>query len=242
MKRLLDFALASLGLVLLSWLLLPVIVLVWWQDRYSPFYIAPRVGKGGRDFRMVKLRSMIADADRHGASSTSDTDRRITRSGQFIRRYKLDELMQLWNVLRGEMSLVGPRPQVRSGVDLYTVRERDLLTVEPGVTDFASIVFSDEGTILKDSSDPDGDYDRLIRPWKSRLGLVYIANTSLSLDLRLIVLTGVAIVSRRRALTGVGKLLVRCRAPADVVAVARRDRPLVPSLPPDGGWVAKQGD
>jgi lipopolysaccharide/colanic/teichoic acid biosynthesis glycosyltransferase len=242
MKRLLDIIAAALGLVSLSWLLMPVMFMVWLQDRHSPFYIAPRVGKDGREFRMVKLRSMVIGADRQGATSTSDTDRRITRVGQFIRRYKLDELMQLWNVLRGEMSLVGPRPQVRSGVALYTQRELELLRVRPGITDFASIVFSDEGVILKDSPDADRDYDRLIRPWKSRLGLIYIANSSLWLDLRLIALTLVAVVSRAKALRAIGRLLVECNAPADVVAVAKRESPMFPSEPPDERWsLARSG-
>lgn len=119
-KRLLDLLAALFGLTLLSPVLLPVMFLVWWEDRHSPFYVAPRVGQNGRPFRMVKMRSMVINADRIGASSTSNADRRITPAGHFIRKFKIDELTQLWNVLIGDMSLVGPRPQVQSGVDLYT--------------------------------------------------------------------------------------------------------------------------
>lgn len=237
-----DLVLAALGLLALSWLLLPVMLLVWLQDLRSPFYIAPRIGTGGHVFKMVKLRSMVLNADRQGVNSTSDADRRITTVGKFIRRYKLDELVQLWNVLLGDMSLVGPRPQVRAGVDAYTRRERDLLSAKPGITDFASIVFSDEGTILRESTDPDGDYDRLIRPWKSRLGIIYIENSSIWLDIRLIALTATAIFSKRTALRGVGRLLRECRAPEDVVTIAKRDRPLVPSLPPSEVWAARRGN
>jgi lipopolysaccharide/colanic/teichoic acid biosynthesis glycosyltransferase len=239
-KRLFDTVVAILGLLVLSPLILPVMLLVWLQDWHSPFYIAPRVGLGGVPFRMVKLRSMVINADRLGASSTSNSDRRITGVGRFIRKYKLDELMQLWNVALGDMSLVGPRPQVQSGVDLYTSRERDLLSARPGITDFASIVFSDEGAILQDSADPDADYDRLIRPWKSRLGLIYIANQSLWLDVNLIWLTILAVVSKQRALDGVENQLVRCKAPQDVIEVARRQSELRPSLPPDGHWATSE--
>ena len=239
MKRAFDIVFSIIGLTILSPLLLPVMFLVWMQDRHSPFYIAPRVGMGGLPFQMVKLRSMVINADKIGASSTSNADRRITGVGRFIRKYKLDELMQLWNVALGDMSLVGPRPQVRSGVELYTDRERELLTVRPGITDFASIVFSDEGTILEDSKDPDADYDLLIRPWKSRLGLIYISNQSLWLDINLIALTILAVISKRRALNGVERLLLICRAPAKVIDVSRRQGILAPSLPPDSGWETK---
>lgn len=231
-KRLMDLLAALFGLLLLSPVLLPVMLLVWWEDKHSPFYVAPRVGRGGRPFRMVKMRSMVINADRIGASSTSNADRRITPVGHFIRKFKIDELTQLWNVLMGDMSLVGPRPQVQSGVDLYTAKERELLLVKPGITDFASVVFSDEGTILNTSTDPDADYDRLIRPWKSRLGLVYIASQSFWLDIQLVCLTVVAIFSRAHALQGVAALLAGLNVDADLVDIARRKEVLRPGSPP----------
>ena len=123
---------------------------------------------------MVKIRSMIINADKTGVDSTSSDDMRITSVGKVIRKLKLDELSQLWNVLIGDMSLVGPRPNVKSETDLYTKIEKNLLNVKPGITDFSSIVFSDEGDILSGSDDPDLLYNQLIRPWKSRLSLFYI--------------------------------------------------------------------
>lgn len=236
-KRIFDFLLALAGLVLASPILLAVMFLVWWGDRHSPFYVAPRVGRDGRMFRMVKMRSMSINADSSGVSSTANTDRRITPVGHFIRKFKIDELTQLWNVLRGDMSFVGPRPQVQVGVDLYTNKERELLRVRPGITDFASIVFSDEGSILEGSMDPDGDYNRLIRPWKSRLGLTYIAASSIWLDLRLILLTLLALFSRDLALRGLSGILRALGANAEVVTICRRKGPLRPTPPPDDSYL-----
>src|SRR4051812_48707736 len=127
MKRLIDIVVATFGLLALSPFLLIILVAIWLQDFCSPFYIASRVGRGGAPFRMVKLRSMVKNADRSGVSSTAGDDRRITIVGKFIRATKFDEVPQLWNVLKGDMSLVGPRPQVQSGVDLYTDAERRIL-------------------------------------------------------------------------------------------------------------------
>ena len=212
--------------------MLPVMFLIWKQDKHSPFYIAPRVGRGGRPFRMVKLRSMIINADKSGVDSTSSSDRRITPVGQFVRKYKLDELTQLWNVLKGDMSLVGPRPNVERETRMYTQLEKKLLSVRPGITDYASIVFSDEGEILRDQADPDIAYNQLIRPYKGLLGLFYIEHSSWVLDLRLIYLTAVAIISRPRALRGVVLDLRRRGAPPRLVNVATREAPLVPAPPP----------
>ena len=230
--RLLDVLAASVGLILLSPILLSVMLIVWLQDSHSPFYISPRVGQGGRMFRMVKLRSMAANADESEVDSTSANDSRITSVGHFIRRYKLDELTQLWNVLIGNMSLVGPRPNVERETRLYTAEERRLLTVRPGITDYASIVFSDEGAILKDEPDPDLSYNQLIRPWKSRLSLFYIDNRNLLLAVKLIYLTALSMFSRQRALQGVAADLKKRGAPADLVRVAYRTEQLEPQPPP----------
>jgi lipopolysaccharide/colanic/teichoic acid biosynthesis glycosyltransferase len=232
MKRLFDIVASIIGLVLASPVLVPVMFLVWIQDWHSPFYVAPRVGRGGALFKMVKLRSMIINADKSGVDSTSAADRRITPVGHFIRRYKLDELTQLWNVLKGDMSLVGPRPNVKRETDLYTPLEKRLLEVQPGITDFSSIVFSDEGDILKDQADPDIAYNQLIRPGKGLLGLFYIEHRSLLVDLRLCWLTAVAIVSRPRALAGVVDFLTGLGAPPELVAIASRKSQLVPMPPP----------
>lgn len=232
MKRLFDVVASLVGLILTAPLLIPVCILIWLQDYASPFYIAPRVGKNGRIFKMVKLRSMVMNADKSGVDSTGANDKRITPIGKFVRSYKLDELAQLWNVLKGDMSLVGPRPNVQREVNLYTEVERGLLSVQPGITDISSIVFSDEGEILKDSLDPDLDYNQLIRPWKSRLGLLYVENSSLSLDLKLIYLTIVAIMSREKALDGVQNILNELGADERIKRVALRREKLTPCPPP----------
>jgi lipopolysaccharide/colanic/teichoic acid biosynthesis glycosyltransferase len=234
LKRLFDVTASAIGLVLASPVLLPVMFLVWRQDRHSPFYVAPRVGLNDQPFKMIKLRSMVINADKSGVDSTSANDNRITAVGQFIRRYKLDELTQLWNVLKGDMSLVGPRPNVKRETDLYTPVERKLLDVRPGITDISSIVFSDEADILKGQPDPDIAYNQLIRPGKSMLGLLYIENQSLWLDIRLCFLTVVAILSREKALAGVQKILISINAPNDMLQLAQRKQPLMP-LPPPGG-------
>ena len=231
-KRAMDVAAASLGLIAGAPVMLPTIFLVWRQDRHSPFYIAPRVGESGRDFRMIKLRSMVVGADSAGVDSTSQANMRITAVGHFIRRYKLDEVAQLLNVLQGDMSIVGPRPNVRRETDLYTEVERRLLTVKPGITDFASIVFADEGAILEGQVDPDLAYNQLIRPGKSRLGLFYIEHRSLGVDLRICWLTGLGIVSRGRALVGVAKLLASLGANNELVELATRRNALQPCPPP----------
>lgn len=231
-KRLLDIFAAAFGLLLFSPVLIPVLFLIWRQDYKNPLYIAPRVGKNERIFKMIKLRSMIANADKSGVDSTGANDMRITPVGHFIRRYKLDEISQLWNVLIGDMSLVGPRPNVKRETDLYTAAEKKLLSVKPGITDFASIVFADEGDILKDQADPDLAYNQLIRPWKSRLGLFYIEHQSFGLDLKLIFLTALCIVSRAAALKAVVLELDDLYADEKLLEVATRLVPLTPAAPP----------
>lgn len=236
-KRLLDLLVSISGLALASPVLIVVMFLVWREDRHSPFYIAERVGSGNRPFRMVKLRSMRVGADRSGVDSTSAGDSRITPVGHFIRRYKLDEVTQLWNVLVGDMSLVGPRPNVERETRLYTEAENKLLSVKPGITDYASIVFADEGEILQGQADPDLAYNQLIRPWKSRLGLFYIENRTLALDIKLIILTVMAIVSRQHALLSVAGDLEARGASPDLVQVALRQDRLVPHPPPGASAV-----
>ncbi len=232
MKRLFDVTAALFGLLVSAPVLAPVCIAVWLQDFHSPFYIATRVGRNGRKFRMVKLRSMVVRADRTGVDSTSGDDPRITRVGRFIRRCKLDELSQLWNVLWGQMSLVGPRPNVEREVAIYTDTERVLLSVRPGITDFASIVFADEADILKGHPDPDIGYNQIIRPWKSRLGLFYIQHRSFWVDLHLIFLTLLAAVSRPAVLNKIARTLERLGAEPDLCQVVRRTVPLVPTPPP----------
>lgn len=242
LKRLFDVVASASGLIVASPVLLPVIFLVWRQDKHSPFYIAPRVGKNDKPFKMVKLRSMVINADKSGVDSTSANDNRITAVGQFIRRYKLDELTQLWNVFKGDMSLVGPRPNVKRETDLYTPVERKLLEVKPGITDISSIVFSDEGDILKDQANPDIAYNQLIRPGKSMLGLLYIENQSLWLDIKLCFLTVIAVLSREKALAGVQAVLRDLNAPEALRQLALREQALVPQPPPGGDRIVTSRD
>ena len=214
-KRAVDLVASAAGLVAASPVLVPVMYLVWRQDRHNPFYVAPRVGRGDHDFTMVKLRSMVTGADSTGVDSTAA-------------------------VLRGDMSLVGPRPNVRRETDLYTAEERRLLTVKPGITDIASIVFADEADILEGQDDPDVAYNQLIRPGKSSLGLFYIDHQSIPLDMKIVGLTAVAIVSRGRALRGVERILRRLSAPRELVELAGRRSPLRPTPPPGTDRVVTQ--
>ncbi|MBM4275496.1 MAG: sugar transferase, partial [Deltaproteobacteria bacterium] len=148
-----------------------------------------RVGLHGKPFRIFKFRTMVVNAEKIGGTSTGEDDPRITRIGKVLRHYKLDELPQLFNVLQGEMSLVGPRPQVPWAVKLYTPEQQRVLTVRPGITDFASIVFKNEGEILSGSLDPDAEYLAKIHPVKMRLALDYVNNKSFFLDLKIILKT-----------------------------------------------------
>ncbi|MFA7709780.1 MAG: sugar transferase [Candidatus Neomarinimicrobiota bacterium] len=241
-KRIFDFLIALIGLILLSPILLIFMFLIWLEDRHSPFYLAPRVGKNGKMFKMVKLRSMVVNADKSGVDSTSSSDSRITKIGYIIRKYKLDEFSQLINVFIGQMSLVGPRPQVQRDVELYTDIEKNLLDVNPGITDFSSIIFSDEGEILKDSKNPDLDYNQLIRPWKSRLGLFYIRNRSFFIDIKIILMTIMAIVSKSKALKSVNRQLVKLGASKELIDIASRKDILVPFPPPGSDEIVTSRD
>lgn len=165
------------------------------EDSGSVFYRGERVGMEGRTFRIFKFRTMIVDADKTGVSSTSDEDPRITNTGRFLRKHKLDELPQLINVLKGEMSLVGPRPEVARYVDMMTKEERGaILSVRPGITDWASLWNNDEGAVLAGSSDPEKAYLEEIRPEKIRLQLKYVQEHSFWIDLRIILRTILAII------------------------------------------------
>ena len=232
MTRIFDIFFSIFGLIFISPLILIFILLIYFQDKASPFYIAPRVGKNKKIFYIIKLRSMKINADKTGVNSTSINDNRITKIGSIIRKYKLDEFTQLWNVLIGDMSLVGPRPNVLVDVDLYTNTENKLLEVKPGITDFSSIVFSDEGKILENKENPDLSYNQLIRPWKSRLGLIYIKHHSILLDLELMIFTVIALISKPMALRWVVKKLEKFNVDQKIIEVAKRDKELSPFPPP----------
>jgi lipopolysaccharide/colanic/teichoic acid biosynthesis glycosyltransferase len=189
---------------------------------------------------MIKFRTMVPDAWKSGVNSTADGDCRITRVGRWLRRVKLDELPQLWNVLMGEMSLVGPRPQVRADVSLYTPEENEMLAARPGITDLASVVFSDEGRVLAGSADPDLLYNQVIRPWKSRLILLYLKNQSLSRDMKIVGITALSIVSRKRALRAVALLVDSLGGDEKLRTVVRREQALEPWPPPGAQAVVER--
>ena len=189
MIRLFDIVFSAIGLLLLSPLFLIVYVLIRCESKGGGFYCQQRVGKDGRMFGLYKFRSMRTGSDKKGLITVGGHDSRITRMGYFIRKYKIDELPQLWNVLKGDMSLVGPRPEVKKYVDLYTAEQRRVLSVRPGITDYASIEYVDENEILGKADDPDRVYVEEIMPDKIKLNMRYIENKSLKEYFKIIGLT-----------------------------------------------------
>src|SRR5436853_840959 len=186
MKRLFDVVASLVALILLAPLLLVIALAIKITAAGPILYGGERAGRFGRPFRMWKFRSMVVGADRRGPASTAVDDVRVTPVGALMRKYKLDELPQLFNVLRGEMSLVGPRPQVVWAVARYSDAEREVLSVRPGITDLASLSFANEGEILKGSVDPDRTYFERIHPEKMRLALEYVRTRTMLLDLRIL--------------------------------------------------------
>jgi lipopolysaccharide/colanic/teichoic acid biosynthesis glycosyltransferase len=197
-KRTFDTAIAAAALVVLSPVIGAIAIAIKTGSSGPLLYRGKRVGLDGRVFDMLKFRTMVVNADQIGGSSTPEDDPRVTPIGKKLRRYKLDELPQLWNVVKGDMSFVGPRPQVKWAVDLYTPEERAILGVRPGITDEASLKFSNEAEILKGSKDPDKDYIEKIHPEKMRLSLEYVRNRSFSGDLSIIARTAGAIFKPSR--------------------------------------------
>lgn len=197
--RIIDVVVAGAVLLLTMPLTAAIAIWVWFGDRGPVLYRGSRVGRYGRPFAMLKFRTMVANADRLGGPSTPADDPRLTSAGRFLRGWKLDELPQFLNVLRGEMSLVGPRPQVAGDVARYTPDELRLLSVRPGITDWASVRFRDEGEILAGHADPDRAYDELIRPAKIDLGLRYVARRGLRTDCAILWLTARVLLQPSRA-------------------------------------------
>lgn len=194
MKRLFDILCSGFGLLFL--LPLFIVVAIWIKcDSHGPvFYRQTRVGRGNKDFRLFKFRSMRQDADKQGLLTVGGHDSRVTRSGYYIRKYKLDELPQLINVFLGDMSLVGPRPEVRKYVDLYTAEQLHVLDVRPGITDAASIKYRNENDLLAAASDPEEYYKNVILQDKLRINLDYVHNHTFVGDIGLIFQTFLAIV------------------------------------------------
>jgi len=188
-KRCFDVAASLVGVVLLAPFMVAAAVLVRCGSPGPVLYRGWRAGRSGRPFQILKFRTMVVNAEKLGGAETPDDDPRITRVGFFLRRFKLDEFPQLFNVLLGDMSLVGPRPEVLAEVEVYTQRERELLLVRPGITDWASIKFHHEGRITRGSDDPHRVYHEVIRPEKVRLGLAYVEQHSFLIDCQIILRT-----------------------------------------------------
>ena len=193
-KRSFDVTVATIALVIVAPLLALAAVMVKLSSRGSVFYRGTRVGLDGKLFPMLKFRTMVVDAESLGGSATAADDPRITGFGTFLRRYKLDELPQFFNVLLGDMSLVGPRPEVQKYVNLYSPEEKAILTVRPGITDWASIWNSNEASVLEGSRDPERTYEELIRPTKLALQLLYVRNHSFFVDLRILFHTAAKLI------------------------------------------------
>lgn len=189
LKRTFDFLASFFGLLLLSPLILCIAVWVKCDSKGPIFYRQVRVGKDGREFKLFKFRSMRVGADKAGLLTLGDCDPRVTRSGFWLRKTKLDELPQLFNVLVGDMSLVGPRPEVPKYVALYTPEQREVLSVRPGITDTASLEMRNEAELMAQQADPEGYYVNVQIPLKIKLAKEYIAQQSLLSDLKLIVRT-----------------------------------------------------
>lgn len=185
-KRLVDVGVSLIALVIVSPLLFLCAVLIKRSSPGPAFYRQERVGRGGRVFQILKLRTMFVDEDGRGARLASYETGRITPLGAWLRRLKIDELPQMWNVLRGEMSLVGPRPELAAYVASYTPEQRRVLTVRPGLTDPASLSYRNEEDLLRASADPEQLYWNEILPRKLALNLAYIDRISFSCDLRLV--------------------------------------------------------
>ncbi|MBL7846669.1 MAG: sugar transferase [Cyclobacteriaceae bacterium] len=188
-KRLLDLVVSAVGLVILAPFFLLFALAIKVNGRGPVFYLQERVGKGGKLFRLFKFRTMYIGADRATAITVGQRDPRITSVGFFLRRFKLDELPQLINVLKGEMSLVGPRPELKRFVDLYQGEQRQVIQVMPGITDYASLEFRNENELLEGKQDPIDFYVKEILPKKLELNLKYIREQSLWTDVKIIALT-----------------------------------------------------
>lgn len=195
-KRLFDIVASGCGLVILSPLFIILAIWIKLDSKGPVFYRQVRVGRGNRDFRLYKFRSMRVGADKQGLITVGGHDPRITRSGYFIRKYKLDEFPQLINVFIGDMSLVGPRPEVRKYVDMYTPEQMRVLSVRPGITDLASIRYRNENELLEQAENPDEYYEQVIMQDKLCINLEYVENHSFWNDIKLIFMTFWEIVAK----------------------------------------------
>lgn len=189
MKRLFDVVFSFIGLLILLPLFVVVAILIKIDNSGPVFFIQERIGKNFKPFNLYKFRSMVMDAPEKGISITAGGDSRITKIGKFLRKTKIDELPQLVNVLKGDMSFVGPRPEMKKYVDIFKEEYKEILKVKPGITDIASLNYRDEESVLKDKEGPEEYYINVLLPEKIKLSKEYIKNASLTYDLKLIFLT-----------------------------------------------------
>jgi len=189
MKRLVDILLAFIGIIILLPFFFLFAILIAVDSGFPVFYSQQRVGKNEIDFSLLKFRTMKKDSDKKGLLTVGEKDFRITRIGFFFRKYKIDELPQLFNVLIGDMSLVGPRPEVRKYVEMYNEEQKKVLSVKPGITDYASIEYFNENSILAKSENPEKLYISEIMPYKLKLNLKYIYKQSIFTDMKIILKT-----------------------------------------------------
>ena len=189
MIRILDILFSLIGLLILLPFFMILSIAIVLETRGGVFYKQIRVGRNGKDFKLFKFRSMVADSDKNGLLTIGEYDNRITKVGRVIRKYKLDEFAQLINVLKGDMSLVGPRPEVRKYVDMYNHAQKKVLSVKPGITDYASIEYSNENEVLAKSINPEKTYIEEVMPHKLDLNMKYINNRNVFEYLRIIFLS-----------------------------------------------------
>lgn len=194
MKRLFDIVFSLVLLILLLPIFLMVSIWISWDSRGGVLYKQSRVGLAGKEFMILKFRTMRPDDGRQLQITVGSRDARITRAGYWLRRYKMDELPQLFNVLKGDMSVVGPRPEVPKYVALYNLEQRAVLSVKPGITDMASLQYFEESDLIAKSDDPEKTYIEIIMPEKLRLNLAYIAKPSLATDIKIVVQTAMRIL------------------------------------------------
>lgn len=195
MIRLLDIIFSTLGIIILLPLFMIICLIIKADSKGGCFYIQERIGKDGKPFGIYKFRTMRCGADVDGLLTIGTHDKRITRVGTFLRKTKIDELPQLWNVLKGEMSIVGPRPEVEKYVLLYSEEQRKVLNIRPGITDYASIEYVNENEILSQASDPDRAYIEKVMPHKIKLSMRYLEHYCVSEYLKIIFLTLKKIIS-----------------------------------------------
>jgi len=186
LKRIFDIIFSLFGILLLLPFCIIIALLIALNSKGGVFYVQQRVGKNNIDFKLFKFRTMVVDADKNGLLTVGFNDSRITKIGYYLRKFKIDELPQLWNVFIGNMSFVGPRPEVRKYVDLYTSEQKDILSVKPGITDLASLTYINENELLKHADNPEETYIKEILPAKIALNKKYLAHQTLSNDVAII--------------------------------------------------------